>query len=63
MKTITSTGIVIGGHYIQKPPQPSRDAELLQKALLARRGFSFPDTLAVVVCIVAILSMAATLML
>jgi len=30
----TSTGIVIGGHYVRKPPAPTRDAEVIQRSLL-----------------------------
>ena len=30
----TSTGIVIGGHYVRRPPQMSRDADFLQSAML-----------------------------
>jgi hypothetical protein len=32
----TSRGIEIGGAYIPKPPQPSADAEVIQRALLSK---------------------------
>lgn len=32
----TSRGIEIGGAYIPKPPQPSADAEVIQRALLRK---------------------------
>lgn len=37
-RTITKTGIVIGGHFIEPPPRPSADAEAIQRALLTERA-------------------------
>lgn len=37
-RTVTRTGIVIGGHFIEPPPRPSADAEAIQRALLAERA-------------------------
>lgn len=36
-RTITRTGLVIGGAYVRPPPAPSADAERLQAALLEPR--------------------------
>lgn len=40
--TVTRKGIVIGGHFIAPPPEPSRDAELVQDALLRTRRIQAP---------------------
>lgn len=37
-RTVTRTGIVIGGHFIEPPPRPSADAEAIQRALLTERA-------------------------
>lgn len=37
-RTVTRTGIVIGGHFIEPPPRPSADAEAIQHALLTERA-------------------------
>lgn len=36
-RTVTSTGLVIGGAWVRPMPAPSPDAERLQAALLDRR--------------------------